>query len=271
MSGICLTIDQKKQKNLYRLFYNHSLEEFKLLNESHIGRNLIDTEAFELFKHSKEQNAPELLHFASKDRLENLFELAMLRDRMWPIGKTITVKFIHRNPYLEKKIIHFANEWSEYANIKFNFIENGNAEIRISLRPDGSSWSKLGTYANSPTIHFGWFNNFTPDEEIKRTTLHEFGHAIGAIHEHQTTVSPIKWDIDVVYRVYATYGWSKQMVGTNILNVYTQSEITNSTFDKDSIMIYPIPSILTKNKIGIYLNTELSITDKKFISESYPK
>jgi len=277
MSGICLTIDKIRQKNLYRLFYNHSLKDFEILNESKIGKDLIDTEAFELFKHSKAHNAPELLHFASKERLEKLFELALLRDRMWPIGKVITVKFLHRNPILEKKIIHFANEWSTYANIRFDFVESGNAEIRISLKSDGSSWSKLGTYAlddnnpNSATIHFGWFNNFTPDEEIKRTTLHEFGHAIGCIHEHQTTASPIIWDTDVVYRVYATYGWSKQMVDNNVLGVFTQNEITNSVFDKDSIMIYPIPSVLTQNGFGVDLNTELSETDKKYINECYPK
>jgi hypothetical protein len=277
MSGICLTPDLLKQKNLNRLFNNHSIEDFQILNESQIGKDLIDSEAFDMFKHAKEHNSPELLHFVSRVSLEKLFELALLRDRLWPIGKTISVNFLDRNPILEKKIISFANEWAQYANIKFEFTESGNAEVRISLRADGCSWSKLGTYASddknpsSPTIHFGWFNNFTPDIEIRRTTLHEFGHALGCVHEHQTIASPIKWDVDVVYRVYSTYGWSKAMVDHNVFKVYTQNEITNTIFDRDSIMIYPIPSILTLDGTSIELNTELSEIDKRFIGECYPK
>jgi hypothetical protein len=38
---------------------------------------------------------------------------------------------------------------------------------------------------NIPTTNFGWFNSSTDLREIRRTTLHEFGHVLGCIHEHQ--------------------------------------------------------------------------------------
>ncbi|MES2395412.1 MAG: peptidase M12 [Bacteroidota bacterium] len=274
MSGICLTIDEKRNPNLHQLWKNYSEKDFGLLTEVKKGDAFLDSQLYEAFKNSKERGF-DLLNFQKDDGLLRLNELALWRDKMWPIGKRITVKFLDRNPFLEYKIIAFANEWSTYANVYFDFIETGNAEIRISLHPDGSSWSILGMAAlnrpqNQATINFGWFNNTTPDAEIRRTTLHEFGHAIGCIHEHQTTASPIKWNVDVVYRVYGVLGWDKDMVDNNVLKVFTQSEITNSAFDRDSIMIYPIPSILTDG-ISIDMNMELSPVDKQFIASCYPK
>jgi hypothetical protein len=278
MSILCLTTEIKHQRNLYRLWYNYSFNDFQLLNETNSGKSLIDTGTIELYKKSKQENTPELLHFASKERLDSLLELALLRDRMWPIGKRITVKFLHNNPVLESKIISFAHEWSTYGNIYFDFVNSGNAEIRISLHPDGSNWSKIGTYAledktpNSPTMHLGGLTTTSTDELIRRTTLHEFGHALGCVHEHQTIQCPIKWKKDVVYRVYSMYGWSTDMVDNNVFNIYTSSELSNSpTFDKDSIMIYPIPSIFTQDGTEINLNSDLSTLDKRFIGEQYPK
>lgn len=276
MSGICLTIDERREANLHQLWKNYNEKDFNLLTEVKKGDAYIDSELYEVFKNSKTRGF-DLLNFLKGDSQQRLNELALWRDKMWAVGKTITVKFLDRNPILEKKIIAFANEWSIPANIYFDFIETGNAEIRISLHPDGSSSSMLGTLAlnntnqNLPTIHFGWFDNSTPDWEIRRTTLHEFGHAIGCVHEHQTIESPIKWNVDAVYRIYSTLGWDKDKVDHNIFKIFTQGQLTNTVFDRNSIMVYPIPSILTLDGMSISMNLELSQTDRQFIANSYPR
>ena len=77
------------------------------------------------------------------------------------------------------------------------------AEIRITFDP-GNSWSTVGrdallVPAGSPTINFGWFADVVTDklvsrvtdQEIRRTVLHEFGHALGFIHEHQSPAAGI--------------------------------------------------------------------------------
>ena len=51
---------------------------------------------------------------------------------------------------------------------------------------------------------------------------HEFGHALGMIHEHQNPAAQgeIPWDKPKVYAYYAQQGWSKDDVDTNIFEVY---------------------------------------------------
>jgi len=62
-------------------------------------------------------------------------------------------------------------------------------------------------------MNFGWFDDNTSDSEFSRTVIHEFGHALGMIHEHQHPLAAIPWDKDKVYTYYAGYPnyWSKVM------------------------------------------------------------
>lgn len=92
--------------------------------------------------------------------------------------------------------MQYANEWSKYANITFKFITSGTAQIRVTFTQGAGSYSYLGTQAlnrpsNSETMNFGWFNDSTTDTEFSRTTIHEFGHALGMIHEHQHPLANI--------------------------------------------------------------------------------
>jgi serralysin len=274
MAKICLTENMSTNVNIHKLWELYSVKDFGILTE--IKRDKISSVStlYEVFKRSKADDFS-WLQFQNEIITRELNELALWRNKLWPISKRISVKFIDNNPLLENKIIEYANEWSEYANIHFDFIKSGSAEIRISLKNDGTSWSVIGTDAldipqNIPTMNFGWFDNFTPNEEIRRTTLHEFGHAIGCIHEHQTFDCPIKWDKIAVYNEYLKHGWSRQKVDNNIFGIFKQSEITNSVFDRNSIMLYPVDKNLTLDKLGTDMNMELSENDKKFISSCYP-
>ena len=79
--------------------------------------------------------------------------------------------------------------------------------IRISFAPGGSS-SYIGLDAfvvpkDRPTMKLGWLKPATPDEEYDRVVLHEFGHALGAIHEHQSPHGGIPWDRAKVIAYYS--------------------------------------------------------------------
>jgi serralysin len=151
------------------------------------------------------------------------------------------------------------------------------AEIRISFRYQGS-WSTVGTDAltvpnDQPTMNFGWLTPTTDDLEYQRAVAHEFGHALGLIHEHQNPAGGIQWNKPVVYRYYEgpPNNWGQQQVDLNLFQTY-QANLTNFTeTDPRSIMMYPIPAGFTTNGLEVGWNMQLSDMDKSFIAQMYPK
>ena len=41
-------------------------------------------------------------------------------------------------------------------------------------------------------MNYGWIDADSPEEELRSVVLHEFGHALGLIHEHQNPLSGIR-------------------------------------------------------------------------------
>ena len=62
---------------------------------------------------------------------------------------------------------------------------------------------------------------------MQGTTVHEFGHSLGLLHE-QSYPRGIKWNKDTVYKYYAKYqGWDKEKVDFNVMgasDIFTQTE-----------------------------------------------
>ena len=121
-------------------------------------------------------------------------------------------------------------------------------------------------------MNYGWFDEHTKDSEFERTTLHEFGHALGCIHEHMHPTGGIPWDKEKTYAWYQkTQGWSRSDVDAQVFNKYNAALLNMSAYDRTSIMHYPVPKELTKNGFEVGWNMTLSEQDKKFIALMYPK
>jgi hypothetical protein len=203
---------------------------------------------------------------------------AVVTNKKWPNGSVITVSLNGGTTKVRNKVMQYANEWSKYANITFNFITSGTAQIRVTFTSGAGSYSYIGKDAlsiasNKETMNFGWFNDSTSDSEFSRTTIHEFGHALGMIHEHQHPLAAIPWDKPKVYAYYAgapNY-WTQAQVDNNLFAKYSTSQTQYSAYDKQSIMHYSISSTLTTNGFSVGNNTVLSATDKQFIATVYPK
>jgi len=151
-------------------------------------------------------------------------------------------------------------------NLKFVFVDKG-GDVRIGFLPGKGAWSLLGTDCKmqaGQTMNFGWLDC--------ATIIHEFGHVLGLIHEHQNPNGKgIEWDAEKVYSWAAqTQGWDKQTTYTNILNKYDVNQINGSSFDPDSIMLYFFPATLTLNNVGTDPNSMLSKTDVEWITKTYP-
>ena len=165
-----------------------------------------------------------------------------------------------------------------HANLKLIFVEDGDAELRIAFEPDGS-WSYIGRDAleipqNEPTMNYGWLTPESSEDEYSRVVLHEFGHAFGAIHEHQNPSAGIPWNKEAVYRYYMgpPNNWPRDQIDNNLFRRYSKN-ITNFTnFDSNSIMLYPIPAEFTTNGVAIGgRNSQLSELDIQFMKQQYPK
>jgi Astacin (Peptidase family M12A) len=203
---------------------------------------------------------------------------AVERLRLWENGKRLRIRFLDGDAAVQQKIANIAPEWEQFTNLKLDFVRDGAAEIRISFRDVGFSWSTVGTDAVSrprmlPSMNYGWLKPNTAEREYRRVVLHEFGHALGMIHEHQNpeAVGRIPWDKPKVYAYYARQGWSQQDVDENIFDVYDRDDTNFTSFDSGSIMQYAVPDDLTVGSFAIGWNTELSELDKDFMRRQYPK
>ncbi len=137
----------------------------------------------------------------------NLAQGVFRTSAKWIPAQKIRVRFLDGDEFLKSKVRIYAQLWEQFANVDFVFVESGNAEIRVSFNTEkGASWSLVGKNSNEfsvikngnstqtvngtfgASMNFGWFNVNTSETEFRRTTLHEFGHALGLLHEHQNAI-----------------------------------------------------------------------------------
>src|SRR5882672_174479 len=207
-------------------------------------------------------------------------KLALFTGKMWQNARTLSVRFLDGSPTQRTRVQQHAEEWCSYANIKFNFNGGAASEVRISFIADRGSWSAVGTDClvtsyfrkGQPTMNFGWLKDGTDDVEYRRVVVHEFGHALGAIHEHQNPKGGIQWNLAAVYKYFAgppNY-WSKQDTDINVVMKYSVDQLNASVFDPDSIMLYHFDGALIKGGQPTKFNTKMSIGDKAFIKQQYP-
>lgn len=117
----------------------------------------------------------------------------------------ITYGFTAPFPYTDEetrrqnKVRITVGEWQKYANIHFRYLDDPKlSTIRISFVKKDGSWSHIGTEANEveflqPTMNLGWLSGLTDtvSDTERGVILHEFGHVLGLLHEHQ---SPLRGD-----------------------------------------------------------------------------
>jgi hypothetical protein len=203
---------------------------------------------------------------------------AVEKLKLWDNGRTLRIRFVDGDPAVQTKVEAIAKEWEQETNLKLRFVPSGAAEIRVSFAEKGFSWSTVGTDAlivgrTDATMNYGWLEPNTSTREYQRVVRHEFGHALGMIHEHQNPAAQgaIPWDKPKVYAYYAQQGWTKDDVDFNLFAVYSEDSTNHTSFDPTSIMEYAIPDSLTIGSYSIGWNTELSQLDREFMRRQYPK
>ena len=206
--------------------------------------------------------------------------LALMTRKMWQTGRTLRVSFLDGDEVMRggsrstrasgwttptSSSISWTTRTPKSASRSWPTRARGrpSAPTRSFRRPSGSrGW---------PTMNFGWLTPDTDDEEYSRVVVHEFGDALGCLHEHQGPKANVQWNKPVVYRYFEeTQGWTKEDVDFNLFDRYHEEETQFTEFDPESIMIYHIPPEFTLDGASYPTNVRLSQTDKDFISQQYP-
>src|SRR3954471_14388110 len=213
-----------------------------------------------------------VMGFQPTAQIEGRARAIAIKQKPWMNGTTLQVRFLGGTPQQQQLVKDQAGWWMKTANLKFNFNNSPNAEIRIAFDPNDGAWSYIGVDCrgiptDQPTMNLGFLDG--------GTAAHEFGHAIGLAHEHQNPRGGIEWKEEVVLRELSgpPNNWDAETIRHNVLRKYSADQIMGTEFDPDSIMLYFFPDSWTLNGKGTKANDILSSMDKQFVAgaQMYPK
>lgn len=230
--------------------------------------------------------------------LANQPRLIAAYSKYWMPGRTLKIKFLTPAfDFFYRAIFDAACEWLPHVNLKFVLAPTENCEIRIALDWKVSA-SAMGTDAmlaytdqSLPTMGFNvselidmsklslptgrTFTRFDTSKiwlpDFKRIVLHEFGHALGAEHEHQHPDANIPWDEDKVIKEFKGNGVNEENVRWNMFRKLNPADYAYSTYDPTSVMHYNVPQRFTRSDFEIDNSGKtLSSKDIEFMGGIYP-
>jgi hypothetical protein len=228
-------------------------------------------------------------------------------DKMWhhignkPGPITLEVSFLNGQEATKKKVMDYAMEWSKLsghagagkgANVEFKRVKDNApfAHIRVRFKTNEQWWSYLGidcafnsdiwerrseeAKADNPecaSMNLD-IENETNEEAIKRHVIHEFGHALGFMHEHLRKDFPFKLNLEKAKKSPAYKNWSVEDIQRNVLGPVTGPKVKlfGGETDLDSIMIYPFSGDELLGGETVKWNTKLSAKDLTYAREAYP-
>jgi len=178
-------------------------------------------------------------------------EAVVQKELTWPDGH-ISVCFLDGGQQARDHIAEVAQRWTTSTSLQLDFGPAGSrrscgsgepANVRVSFVGSGY-WSYVGIEARQinakkQTLNLQGMNKATFSEEDDGVILHEFGHAIGFEHEHQSPVSVCEKEFDWDY-LYKAMGWSKEKVDENMRQLQPSSKLLTTVFDPQSIMLYSL-------------------------------
>lgn len=204
--------------------------------------------------------------------------LAMMTGKFWSPGTILKVRFLSGSDWQKNKVKQMAPFWSTFGNIGVQFVDSGDCHILIDFNPTVGSWSYIGTDSKyfadqgQASMNLGWITDNRSDDDLRQVILHEFGHALGAVHEHESPYANIPWNREQVYKDLGgpPNNWDKAKVDQNMFTLYTLDTVQATQFDPKSIMLYYYPPNWTTDGKGTAYNVSLSDADKAYVKFCYP-
>ncbi len=193
-------------------------------------------------------------------------------SKFWKPGRTLRIAFVDEPDEAHRQaIIKAIKRWQPWVNLTFEFVSGNRGEIKI-LTDYNDNYSLIGTDALTvgPTDATMVLGVKPSEADFETTVLHEFGHALGAHHEHQHPDADIPWDLDKVYAHFEKHGVSRETVDHNLLNKLDRTLMLATRYDRKSIMHYRVRQELTLGDWSLPQNVKISRKDKAFMRAAYP-
>lgn len=203
------------------------------------------------------------------------------RTWLWPNGATINVHFVDGTEVARNAVAEVASAWTKHANLKFRFFAPdappATTHIRVTFQ-DPNCNSALGTSSQymiesgDASMRLCHMDAWVGTEAFERVVTHEFGHAIGMHHEHQSPKAKFDWNKPFVYEYYrSTVGWDASYVDQWVFRQIDPSLVDASEYDPDSVMQYSFPAQFTTSGKAIEGSHRMSKTDEEQVAKLYPK
>ena len=199
-------------------------------------------------------------------------------SHLWPLGKKIKIAFLDG----EQKDIDYvkavSKEWLKHANIDFEYVDKeSKSDARVTFTNDLTYLGKgsLDRSQDEATLGVGSLLSLNLENEKRRLILHEYGHLLGLIHEHQTPNALLQIDWEKAYEYFAMLPdqWSRADVDLNLRSPHKlpSSLYVNKPFDPSSVMSYKLPAEILGTPVSFPSTGFLSEGDIEFIKKLYPK
>jgi len=181
----------------------------------------------------------------------------------------LRIRFLDGSAVQQDAVRQFAREWLGYANIRFDFRDDPFAEIRVTFDLTKGSWSYIGTDCLQIPYDAATMNLASVD---KGTVLHQFGLALGLMPEIQNPSASLDWNQETIFRDLSVCpDYSSADAAERYLQSLSVDQLNGTAFDRDSVMLMPIPNEWVADMQGTSANKELSSMDKVLIASFYPR
>lgn len=232
--------------------------------------------------------ASQLAIVATQQRMRSVLD----KIARWEPGSKLIACFYGGDIKTRERVIAAGRKWLEDAevNLKVDFGASPNyrscgveqrrsgskEDIRIGFRDKGH-WSWVGTQSHDvdgPSMNLQNFDaDPVADQEFNRIVMHEFGHAFGFQHEHQSPAAP---DCGFnIPRIKSVLGWTDEEISVNFAKLRVNHKAYRwSQPDPQSIMMYSLdPSLFRdgeRSPCYVRQNNSLSLQDRRGMIDAYP-
>lgn len=200
------------------------------------------------------------------------------KAKMWDKNTRLAVRFIGGTAELHDRVLKTARAWL-VPGVKLDIgpaAKGEMAHLRIAFDEAAGSWSYIGKdclqiQPNQPTMNLGWAKVDTPADDFSSVVIHEFGHALGLLHEHNHPDANISWNKPAVYddlQGHPNY-WSRRTIDANVFAKFDDADVITTGFDAVSVMIYTVPGHWTTDGRSFMPSPRLSKGDAATILALY--